>query len=64
MPPELGTMIRTEGDPYYPGIESMLVGLEVGGEASGDVEFSEEARTEAIQVKTFKVDVKLVALQA
>lgn len=61
---ELGTMIRTEADPYYPGIEPLVIGLEVDGEASGEVTFSEEARTEAVQGKTLKVDVKLVSLQS
>lgn len=61
---EFGTMIRTEGDPYYPGLESFIVGLEVGGEREGEVTFGEEARTESVAGRTLKVKANLISLQS
>ena len=61
---EFGTMIRTESDPYYPGVESLVIGLEVEGENSGEITFPEDARMDTVSGRTLKVDVKLVALQS
>jgi len=36
---EPGTMIRTEGDPYFPGLDAFVVGLEIGAEKEGRVQF-------------------------
>jgi trigger factor len=41
---EPGTMIRTEDDPYYPGVEALLEGLSIGEERTGEVAFRGDAR--------------------
>jgi trigger factor len=61
---EVGTMIRTDADPYYPGVESLLIGLKLNGKAKGKVTFSEDARTEAIRGRTLDVAVVVKGIQA
>jgi len=61
---EPGTMIRTEADPYYPGVEALLVGLETGGEATGSISFPQNARAQGIAGRTLNVTVKVVSVQA
>lgn len=61
---EPGTMIRTEGDPYYAGAEELIIGLSVGEEKSGSVTFKPDARVEEIAGKTLDVTVKVVSIQA
>ncbi|MEZ4234890.1 MAG: trigger factor [Myxococcota bacterium] len=58
------TMVRTEGDPYYPGIEALIVGMSVGEERSGEVTFPDDARIEAVAGRTLAVTVKLLTIQA
>ena len=61
---EPGTMIRTEADPYYPGVEALLLGANAGDTVNGDVTFPEDARTEAIQGKSLQVEAKVLSIQA
>lgn len=61
---EPGTMIRTEGDPYYAGAEELILGLAVGEEKAGSVTFKDDARVEEIAGKTLDVTVKVVSIQA
>jgi trigger factor len=61
---EPGTMIRTAGDPYLPGIEDLLVGASVDETKTGEVTFAANARTEAVAGKTCQVEVKVLSLQA
>ncbi len=61
---EMGTMVRTAEDPYYPGLESMLVGLSEGEEKSGTVSFGAEARNEAVAGRELSVTVKVHSVQA
>lgn len=61
---EPGTMIRTESDPYFPGVEVLLEGLAVGGDNTGTVVFPEDARSESIAGKECEVTVKVLAIQA
>lgn len=60
---EPGTMIRTAGDPYYPGIEAFVLGMEIGGEKEGKVQFGSEARTAAVAGRELDTKVKLLSLQ-
>lgn len=60
---EMGTMIRTDSDPYYPGIEALVIGAEVGKEVSGDVQFAETARTEAVAGRELPVTLKVLSIQ-
>jgi trigger factor len=61
---EPGTMIRTEADPYYPGVEALLIGLEKDGEKTDTVDFPETARAEAVAGRSLSVTVKVVGIQA
>ncbi|MEO0602603.1 MAG: trigger factor, partial [Myxococcota bacterium] len=60
---EFGTMVRTEGDPYYPGIEEFLEGLEIDGEKEGMVTFGADARQEVVAGRELRVQAKLVQIQ-
>ncbi len=57
-------MIRTEGDPYYPGIESLLVGIEPEGTVEGEVTIGEDSRVESIAGRTLALKGKLLSLQS
>ena len=61
---EFGTMIRSSGDPYYPGIESLLLGRSIGDKAEGPVTFGQDARTEAVQGRTLQVELEVKGIQA
>ncbi len=61
---EPGTMIRTEGDPYFPGIEAALVGLETGSDTEISVTFGEEARTDVVAGRTLDVQIKVMSIQS
>jgi trigger factor len=61
---EQGTMIRTEADPYYPGVDQLLIGLEAGGKKTETVTFGEDARTEAVAGRELEVSVKVLSIQA
>lgn len=61
---EQGTMIRSAGDPYYPGVEPLLMGLSVGEEKTGEVQYSEEARIEEIKGRTLQTTVKVLGIQS
>jgi trigger factor len=60
---EPGTMVRTAGDAYYRGVESLLVGLSVGEEREGEVAFAANARVEAVAGRTLRVRAKVVSIQ-
>lgn len=61
---EAGTMIRTAGDPYYKGVESLIIGAAIGEERSGEVAFAADARTESVAGKTLTTTVKVVSVQS
>jgi trigger factor len=61
---EPGTMLRTEADPYYPGVEALVIGLSVGGEASGKVSFPDSARVDSVKGRELDVTVKVLSIQA
>lgn len=61
---EPGTMIRTQADPYYPGVDALVVGLSVGDEKTEEITFPEDARTDAVAGKTLSVTVKVIGIQA
>ncbi len=61
---EAGTTIRLAGDPYYTGIEALLIGAKVGQTKKGEVAFGAEARTEAVAGKSLQVVAKVLGLQA
>jgi trigger factor len=61
---EPGTMIRTESDPYYPGVEAILLGMSTGDTKTENVDFSDECRTEALAGKSADVTVTIQSIQA
>jgi trigger factor len=61
---EPGTMIRTSGDPYYPGVDDLLVGMALNEEKTGKVAFPATARIEGVQGREADVTVKVVSIQA
>ena len=61
---EIGTMIRTAADPYYPGLEAELVGLNANDEKDCSVAFGEHARAEEVAGRTLDVHVKVINVQA
>src|SRR5690606_9405758 len=52
---EQGTALRTDGDPYYPGVEPLVIGLSVGDEKTGEVTFGDDARIEEVRGRTLPV---------
>lgn len=60
---EPGTMIRTEADPYYPGLEDFLVGVEAGKAKKGSVTYRSDARTESVAGRTLDTTVKVISIQ-
>ncbi len=61
---EFGTMVRTAGDPYYPGLETLVIGRSVDESVSGTVSFGAKARNEAVAGRTLDVEAKIVGIQA
>ncbi len=61
---EPGTMIRTEADPYYTGIETLLIDAAIGDEKKAKVAFSEEARIEEVAGRELDVTAKIIGIQA
>ncbi|MFT4627852.1 MAG: trigger factor [Myxococcota bacterium] len=61
---EPGTMIRTDGDAYYAGIESLLVGMSVGDEKEGEVTFLADAKAEGLAGRALTASVKVHSVQA
>lgn len=61
---EPGTMLRTAGDPYYPGLEEHVVGMAIGDDKTVSVTFAEDAKAEAVAGGTFEVQVTVQQIQA
>lgn len=61
---EPGTMIRTEADPYYPGVDDLLIGLKTGEQKSAKVDFPAAARTESVAGRSLDVTVEVQSIQA
>jgi len=61
---EPGTMIHTVAERYYPGVESLIIGLSVGEEKSEEVTIGAHAENEAIAGETVLAKVKVITIQA
>jgi len=61
---EPGTMIRTEGELFYTGVEAMLEGMEIGAEKTERIAFAETARAEGVAGRELDVTLKVVSIQA
>jgi trigger factor len=60
---EPGTLVNTRGDRFYPGLESLLVGLSVGGTASGSVSIG-ASQLAHLKGKSFEASVSVIAVQS
>lgn len=60
---EPGTLIRTAGDPWLPGVDALLVGLSLGDEKEGEVTIAAHARHANLAGKTVTAKVKVNAIQ-
>ncbi len=60
---EAGTMVNTGAERYWPGIESVLVGMKVGESKTGEVTIAESSATAANRGRTFTATVKVVSVQ-
>ncbi len=61
---EPGTLIRTSGDIWFAGIESALVGMNVGDEKTETIAFAESARNEAVAGKELSASFKVLSIQS
>jgi trigger factor len=61
---EPGTMISTEGEIWFKGLEGALIGLENGGSLEQEVTFADDARNEAVQGRTLQVTLEVLGIQA
>lgn len=53
---EPGTMIRTGGDAWYPGLEEHLLGLAIDASKTFECTFADDARAEEVAGRTLQVD--------
>jgi trigger factor len=60
---EPGTLIRTAGDPWLPGVEALLIGLSQGDEKEGEITIAAHARHANLAGKTVTAKVKVNAIQ-
>lgn len=61
---EPGTMVKTDGDFYYPGLGAWLVGAKLGKKKSGSVTFGDNAQNEAVAGKKLKTSAKVLSIQS
>ncbi|MCK6506215.1 trigger factor [Myxococcota bacterium] len=61
---EAGTMVLTQGERFYPGLESLLIGLSKGGTASGQVSIGAASQFEHLKGKQVQAEVTVLGMQA
>lgn len=61
---EAGTMVLTQGERFYPGLESLLIGLSKGGTASGQVTIGATSQYEHLKGKAVQAEVTVLGMQA
>ena len=61
---EPGTLITVGNERFYPGIDELLVGLEIGGSKEGEATIGEGSLREDLQGRSGVATVKVVAIQA
>lgn len=60
---EAGTMVNTANERYWPGIETLVVGLKKGKSKTGEVTIAESSATGANRGRTFKATVTVLGVQ-
>ena len=61
---EPGTLVRTSGDIWFAGIESALIGMNVGDEKTETIAFADTARNEAVAGKELSASFKVLSIQS
>ncbi len=61
---EPGTLVRTSGDAWLPGLGNLLIGAAIEETRTGTIAFSAEARNEAVAGKELAVTAKVLSIQA
>jgi len=61
---EAGTSIRVGEERYYPGADELLIGLDQGGEAAGQVTIGEDSQLEELRGRELSASVKVISIQA
>lgn len=61
---EPGTMVHTVAERYYPGVETLLIGMKAGEEKSEEVTIGQHTENEAIAGETVLANVKVITIQA
>lgn len=61
---EPGTLLYTKAERYYPGVETLVVGLKKDEEATGEVTIGDETALEHLAGKTCQATVKVLGIQA
>lgn len=59
-----GTMINTDSDPYYAGLEAALLGLTVDGAVDAEVSFADSAALKELAGRSLKVTGKVQSIQS
>jgi trigger factor len=59
-----GSMVRTDSDPYYTGMEDFLVGMAKGDSKEGTVSFGADCRTEELAGRELSVTAKVLSILA
>ena len=60
---ESGTMVNTQGDRYYPGVDALVLGLSKGGSATGNITFGANAPAQALRGQSHEVRVTVHGIQ-
>jgi trigger factor len=61
---EAGTMINTSNERFYPGIESLLIGMSKDEEKTGEVTIADDTIFEHLKGKTLQATAKVLSIQA
>ena len=61
---EAGTAVLVGQDPYYPGVDALLVGMSKDEEKSESVTVGEAAVQQTLQGRTLTAEVKVISIQA
>jgi trigger factor len=61
---EPGTLINTAAERFYPGLESLLIGLKKGEEKTGEVTIGENSVLDQVKGRTVTAKVKIEAIQS
>lgn len=61
---EPGTMVHTRGERYYPGVDTLVLGLSKGGEATATVTIGTSSEIESLRGREVEASVTVLAIHA